>query len=60
MTPYSIALRFRGGSLGNILVDRTIIVYALNAGDAFEQAERYITERSNDPALRINVKPLRG
>ena len=58
MTRFQIVLRFLGGSFGNIRIDRTIIVYAANAGDAFEQAERYITERSNDPALRINVKPL--
>ena len=58
MNTYSVVLRFRGGSWGTILIDRTILIDASNAGDAFEAAERYITERSNHPALRINVRPL--
>lgn len=60
MTEYSIVLRFRGGYLGSVKIDRTILVRADNSGEAFEAAERYITERSDYPALRIVVNPLRS
>ena len=56
---YSVVMRFRGGSWGTITVDRTILVQAENAGHALEQAEQYITERSNAPALRLRVEPIK-
>ena len=55
---FKVVMRFLGGSWGTITVDRTILVQAENAGDALEQAERYITERSNAPALRLRVEPM--
>ena len=57
MSTFKVVMRFRGGSWGTILIDRTILVQAENTGHALEQAEQYITERSNHPALRINVSP---
>ena len=57
MLTFKVVMRFRGGSWGTVTVDRTILINAANAGDALEQAEHYITERSNAPALRLRVEP---